>query len=319
MGPAGAQQVTLLSGRADVAPVADANPDSSPSGEQVSRRDLGWIRRVIVLVAVGVACLLLTYGFFNAFVTQLWYQSRQRSMATLLSSSGGSALNPRPGDLAGVLQVRTPFTLNLEITEGDVPEQLRGGPGHRPGTPLPGTLGNSIVYGRAKQWGDRSGRCGTSSPVPTSPWNLSAGSSAPVLDYKVTAVHVVSAGASVRYMGRSDDYRLTLVTNAGGAFSDQRLVVVAVSGTEAGRASPAHMSPGPRVPSFLNRTLLEMLGWLAAAALVVALATQAPLPCRRDRRYHPSRARRPGVRVPGALPPLEPARLNPGRRHLYRR
>lgn len=110
---------------------------------------LGLPRRVGVIVALGLIALFVVYAFFNAFVTELWYQSRQRSMGAV----GGSALAAKPGQPVGVLQVKQPFTLNVEISQGDGPAELRAGPGHRPGTPLPGNLGNSVVYGRASEWG----------------------------------------------------------------------------------------------------------------------------------------------------------------------
>ena len=75
-----------------------------------------------------------------------------------------------------------------------------------------------------------------------------------------------------QYLGRSNDYRLTLVTDAGGRFSDRRLVVIAVSGTR-GQLSRVrgHIPAGPAAPSVFNATLLEGAAWLSGAALVVAL------------------------------------------------
>jgi hypothetical protein len=92
-------------------------------------------------------------------------------------------------------------------------------------------------------------------------------------------VHTVSAAAVARYLGRSTDYRLTLVTDAGGRFSDARLVVVAVSGTKGVELRPrAHISAGPRVPGLLNTALLEFFGWVVAAAVVVAMLRRRHTP-----------------------------------------
>jgi sortase A len=206
------------------------------------------------------------YWFFSAFISPLWYQSRQRSMSRPALQS---QLAPRPGNPDGVLQVETPFTLNVAITQGDGPADLRSGPGHRPGTPLPGALGNSVIYGRAKLWGGpfgplRQAQVGTQMYLRTRDGTI--------LAYQVVGVHRVPESEVARYLGNSKDYRLTLVTDAGGRFSDQRLVVIAVSGT-AGQLSPVrgHVSPGPSAPSLFSATLLECIAWLAGAALVVAL------------------------------------------------
>jgi sortase A len=264
--------MTLLSNRAQ--PTEDGSPDSeSVPAEKWGRRPISFPRfrsprRILVLTALVLVGLFVLYLFFNAFVTELWYQSRQRSMAAV----GGSALAPKPGQPVGVLQVKQPFTLNVEIAQGDGPAELRAGPGHRPGTPLPGYLGNSVIYGRAGEWGGpfrdlRMAQPGTEIYVQTR-----LGSTGPIVDYKVVSVHLVSTAASVRYLGPSDDYRLTLVTDAGGRFSDERRVVIAVSGTH-GTLSlpPGDLSPGPSTPSLFNLTLLEFVAWLIAAAGVFVL------------------------------------------------
>ena len=43
--------------------------------------------------------------------------------------------------------------MNLVVAEGDSPQQLRSGPGHRIGTPLPGKVGNSVIFGHRTGWG----------------------------------------------------------------------------------------------------------------------------------------------------------------------
>jgi hypothetical protein len=102
---------------------------------------------------------------------------------------------------------------------------------------------------------------------------------AAVLSYQVLSVHTVPAAEVVHYLGRSTDYRLTFITDAGGRFSDARLVIVAVSGTKGTELrAPPHISAGPRVPGLLNTTLLEFLAWVAAAAMVVAMLRRRHTP-----------------------------------------
>ena len=64
-----------------------------------------------------------------------------------------SVLAPKTGEPVGILQIDTPITLNVVIGQGVGTPQLRAGPGHEPGTPLPGALGNSVIYGHdAARW-----------------------------------------------------------------------------------------------------------------------------------------------------------------------
>lgn len=52
----------------------------------------------------------------------------------------------------------------LTVVEGTASAQLRGGPGHYPGTPLPGQVGQSILMGRATTFGGPFGRITTFHP-----------------------------------------------------------------------------------------------------------------------------------------------------------
>lgn len=54
---------------------------------------------------------------------------------------------PATGDLVGVLRVPALDDLELAVVAGVTPEQLGRGPGHYPGTALPGELGNVVVAG----------------------------------------------------------------------------------------------------------------------------------------------------------------------------
>lgn len=243
-------------------PGAAGRPAPVPTGRSRTHS----ARRLLVLAGLSLVGVAVCYWFFTAFITPLWYQSRQRSMSRPALQS---QLAPRPGNPDGIIQVTTPFTLNVAITEGDGPDQLRAGPGHRPGTPLPGALGNSVIYGRDKLWGGPFGslheaQVGTQMYLRTRDGNI--------LAYQVVAVHNVAASGVTPYLGKSNDYRMTLVTDVGGRFSGRRLVVIAVSGTTGKLSAPrGHVSPGPSTPSLVNASLLELLAWLGGAALVVAL------------------------------------------------
>ncbi len=53
---------------------------------------------------------------------------------------------PAPGNPVGILSIPR-ISLSMVVVEGTDTDQLRSGPGHYPGTPLPGEAGNSAIAG----------------------------------------------------------------------------------------------------------------------------------------------------------------------------
>jgi LPXTG-site transpeptidase (sortase) family protein len=195
------------------------------------------IQRWTVVTGVGLLLAVLGWWLFVDPIAHLWYQSRQQQLA----AQGGSVLAPKVGQQVAVLQnVQT--GLNVVVAQGDSSSVLRGGPGHQPGTPLPGHRGNSVIFGHAAHWGGpfrdlHSLAVGSPIYVKTR--------SGQVYKYLVTASQSVS-GTDRRLLAPSTDFRLTLVTTTGGIFSGGHLVVTAISGpkgrlqgpTSTTRASP---------------------------------------------------------------------------------
>ena len=125
----------------------DDEGDSPTSGGP--RLPAGWCRR---RSPRSIAVLVLVVGLVAVFevgVTGVWYHTRQRQLATDFKV-GRTQL--APGDVAAVLQIPR-LDVNVYVVEGDAVAQLRSGPGHRPGTPLPGKVGNSVIVGHRKGWG----------------------------------------------------------------------------------------------------------------------------------------------------------------------
>ena len=65
------------------------------------------------------------------------------------------------GNAIGVVQIPR-LGLNVVVAEGDAPQQLRSGPGHRFGTALPGDIGNAVIVGHRSGWGGPLASIGTS-------------------------------------------------------------------------------------------------------------------------------------------------------------
>ena len=259
-----------------VAPAAAAvEPTDTATG--TSNRRAKFRTRVSQSVVLGVM-LVAAYAFYSLFVTNLWYQSRQRSLQNQAVSA--SVISPKPGQYAGLLQLcndasaacpqPSAFSLNLAVVQGDTPAQLREGPGHRPGTPLPGAKGNSVIYGHDREWGAPFGNL----------HNIEKGSrlfveprsGGQVVAYDVIGVHRVHDSQLARYLGPSNDYRLTLITDARGRLSGERLVVIAVSGT-VGTQKPASpgTDPDPASGSFSGTGIPNLVDWALGGVLMVVL------------------------------------------------
>src|SRR5205085_1165226 len=145
----------------------------------------------------------------------------------------------------GTLQIPR-LGVNLVVQEGDGGVQLRSGPGHHADTPRPGQIGNSVIVGHRHAWGS-----------PFAPLaNLRRGDliafQSPrdpthAFVFKVTKVQSNVGASDPAPFGHSNDHRLTLVTGAGGQFSDRRLVVTAVSGPAAGKKLQFGPPPSPKI------------------------------------------------------------------------
>jgi sortase A len=251
-----------------VAPAVELEaPEPAPvgiDGELLRRRALQ-ILIVVLLVALATV-------FFETLVTKKYYQVRQSQLFS-------SWLQPRPrlltGGAASILQIprttgsnsSTALNLDVVVVQGDNATQLYSGPGHVPGTPLPGRRGNSIIVGHADGWG---GPFGALATVRKGALILTqTHGSRSVTVYTVTAVKHISA-TNRFYTAPSRDFRLTLITSAGGLLSNDRVVVQAVSGKAlpVRRRGPVVTIPHPTL--WLNPAVAVALGALVFAGIAAS-------------------------------------------------
>jgi sortase A len=110
--------------------------------------------RVARAVALSAAVVVVLVVLFETWVTTV---SEARSQAQLLEAlkadlartgEGAAAVRPEPGDAVGLLEIPR-LGLEKVIVEGVSSRRLKSGPGHAPGTALPGQPGASVVAGRS--------------------------------------------------------------------------------------------------------------------------------------------------------------------------
>ena len=217
-------------------------------------------RRHVVVSLVVVATVVLVVLAFESPVARLWYESRQRQLASDFTV-------PRPAPVSGhavaLLQIPR-LDVNLVVVQGDGAAQLRGGPGHRPSTPLPGKPGNSVVLGHRDGWGAPFADLADLRPHKDLIVAEAHGGDRVV--FTVVSLHHVS-GDDRHLFAPSTDHRLTLVTADSGTLSRRLLVVVAVSGHVGSLQQPRRVPPVETGESAIFNPALA----IAAAALGLAV------------------------------------------------
>jgi sortase A len=161
------------------------------------------------------------------------FTAEQTRLQPLLPDDPARHARIKEGHAVAILQIPI-IGVNLIVGQGDAPSRLHSGLGHRPGTPLPGQVGNSLIFGHRHGWGGPLAKLKQLQPKNQIVVQTPGGS--PVL-YLVTSVRRTRE-SNIRSLAPSDDYRLTLVTGSGGLFSTDRLIVTAVSGDQ-GKLSPS--------------------------------------------------------------------------------
>jgi sortase A len=257
----------------EVAPGDPPLPAERRSGRAMVRAHVRRTSARVVLAALAAVAIWLICA---DPVAHIWYQSRQgdlRSQAASALTRLGSQ-TPTVGGEVAVLQ--DPPILNVIVAQGDNASILRGGPGHRLGTPLPGARGNSVIEGHSKDWGApfrslAKLTVGSTLYLQAHPGVYKLPATGDFI-YTVKSVSIVPA-TDTRYLAPSNDYRLTLVTNADGRLSGSHvLVVTAVSGSMG--KSTAVAPTGSLEPSagslILNIWVARLLVGAGMSAAVIA-------------------------------------------------
>jgi sortase A len=181
---------------------------------------------------------------------------------------------PAIGSPVGILSIPK-ISLSMAVVEGTDADQLRSGPGHYPGTPLPGQAGNAAIAGHR-----------TTYLHPFYDLNeLVPGDAINVLTVQGLFVyHVISSQAvdptDVAVVAPTPTPTLTLTTCNPRYSASQRLVVQAtlVADVLAGGPAPARSHPATTgsvhrpVPSVIPKHWWQAIAWgVLVAALITAI------------------------------------------------
>lgn len=141
--------------------------------------------------------------------------------ATTTSTSAPESLHPEEGSAVARLEIPA-IGVDKIVVEGVSQPDLRRGPGHYPGTPLPGQAGNAAIAGHRTTYGAPFYRLDELEPGDVIRVTTRDG----VFEYEVTGSEVV-APTRVDVLNDFGDDRLTLTTCNPRYSAAQRLIVTA--------------------------------------------------------------------------------------------
>lgn len=216
----------------DVLPKAALSEPSQARAARVtpeaaeSAWDMRRIARIAGLLLVGLSIVLALFIAFEFLFSGVVEQRHQRALLPELQqrmalTTFDSRTEPVPSGPIGLIQIPS-LGVSQVVVQGSSTADLQQGPGHLPGTVLPGEFGNAVIIGHRRLYG------GPFSGLSS----LHVGDSIVAITgqgkfiYHVQKVFLIKPGES-DVVSPSLDSRLSLVTSGGSLNSGDRLAVVA--------------------------------------------------------------------------------------------
>lgn len=178
----------------------------------------------VILLVVGLAVMLYPRYTDLRYEFSQWRLARAAAAAPLGPTASGSAASvgiPLPEGAVARLTIPA-IGLDAFVVEGTDRSALAKGPGHYPGTPLPGESGNAAIAGHRTMHGHVFHDLHELEPGD----EIRTGTATSTAVYRVLEVKVVRPGDTYVADDTPDD-RLTLTTCNPIGSAAQRLVVVA--------------------------------------------------------------------------------------------
>ena len=131
----------------------DAPPAAAPGPWRKVLRRVGW-----TFISVGIVLILfVAYELWGTGLVTARHQDELRSdLETQFEAEdagpGEAKLRPIPGEAIGIIRIPA-IELNMAFVEGVSAADLKRGPGHYAGTPLPGREGNVGIAAHRTTYG----------------------------------------------------------------------------------------------------------------------------------------------------------------------
>ena len=204
---------------------ADARSEPEPEKPRAAKEPAG-TRALLVIgrVFVGLGTFVLLFVAYQLLGTNLVTNNEQKALAAELQTQWMSNVVEETPDLGeGVALIKIPkIGVDRVVVEGVSVPDLKKGPGHYPGTAMPGQIGNTVISGHRTTYG--------------APFNrldeLKVGDEILVYDRTGPFKYIVSENkvvgpAAVEVLNPSSDARLTLTTCHPKFSAKERLIIVA--------------------------------------------------------------------------------------------
>ncbi|MBW3591940.1 MAG: class E sortase [Actinobacteria bacterium] len=181
--------------------------------------------RFIGRTFIGLGALILLFLAYQLVGTNFVTSREQSALAGQLEeqwTTGIDASVPDPGDAYALMQIPK-IDLDVAVVEGVSVADLKKGPGHYPGSAVPGGLGNFVVSGHRTTYG---GPFGDLDKVEIGDEITVIDRNQKVHKYVVSETKIVLP-SEVGVIARTDEARLTLTTCHPKFSARERLIVVA--------------------------------------------------------------------------------------------
>ena len=223
---------------------ARAGPSAPATVTGVVRTTLAVVGRLFLAAGILLG-LFVAYLLWGTNLSESSSQSalaKQFHTSSQAAKTGGttaSAALDLPGYAIGIIQIPK-IGLEKYLVEGVGESDLQKGPGHYPGTPLPGQPGNVAIAGHRTTYG--APFYNLDALKPGDPIRITT-LSGTVYTYDVTGSQVVSP-SDVEVVDATKDNRLTLTTcNPRFSATTRLIVTAALVGSAVPAPTPAPSSP----------------------------------------------------------------------------
>lgn len=213
--------------------VLDTTAADAPQ-QPVAPVTTGRLRRWVGRLLLGLGIVLALFLAYEFVFTGIYEARSQRALLPefqqRLAEGGGfdSLTAPVPSGPVALLRIPS-IGVRQVVVEGSSPEDLKEGPGHLPGSVLPGEFGNSVILGHRLTYGAPFADLSDLKAGDTIHTVTGLGA----FDYRVTGVSVVTPGES-DVIGPTLKSELTLVTARAAGSSDRVAVTASLVGHPVG-------------------------------------------------------------------------------------
>ena len=206
---------------------ADAELVAVPPPEP--RWTAGRIRRICGLALLGMGVVLALFLVYEFAFTGFRESRSQRALLPvfeqrLATGTFGDPTAPVPNGPVALLQIAS-IGMHQIVVQGSSPSDLKQGPGHMPGSPLPGEFGNSVILGHNRLYGGPFGGIDSLHKGDT----IIAVTGQGRFRYDVEKVVTVAPGDK-DVIGAALESRMTLVTSESPTSSDRVAVIAKLHG-----------------------------------------------------------------------------------------